>query len=246
MKTVYFRFYEELNDFLPPEKRKIQFEYSFLDRTTIKDMIESMGVPHTEIDLILINSKSVDFSYIVQDNDVINVYPVFESFDISEIQHLRPKPLREPIFVLDVHLGRLAKYMRMLGFDVIYKNNYNDDNMVKISLDEKRTIITKDKEILKRNTVTHGYWIRNENPEEQLKEVIGRFHLINQIKEFSRCLECNSPLNKVEKGNIINQVPSKVKEWHNEFYKCPGCNKIYWRGSHYEKMKEMIKKIKNI
>ncbi|OGU77334.1 MAG: twitching motility protein PilT [Ignavibacteria bacterium RBG_16_34_14] len=245
MKKVYFRFYEELNDFLPPEKRKIKFEHSFIDRTSVKDVIESFGIPHTEIDLILVNGKSVDFSYIVNDKDEISVYPVFESLDISDVQHLRPQPLREPKFVLDVHLGKLTRYMRMLGFDSIYKNNYKDDELVKISLNNKSTILTRDRGILKRNDVTHGYWVRNENPEEQLKEIIERFDLRNHIKEFTRCLECNILLNTIEKEKVLDRLPSKVKEWHNEFYLCPQCNRIYWKGSHYEKMNELILKIKN-
>lgn len=248
MKTAYFRFYEELNDFLPPEKRKIirpgRIEHSFIDRTSVKDMVESLGVPPSEIDLILANGKPVNFSYLVKDNDEISVYPVFESFDISGVQHLRPAPLREPKFVLDVHLGKLARYMRMFGFDAAYKNNFADDDLLKISLDEKRTILTKDREILKRNEVTHGCWVRNENPEEQAKEVIERFDLKNQIKEFSRCTECNALLNKAKKENIINQLPPKVKDWHKEFYECPNCKRIYWKGRHYEKMKKLIERIK--
>lgn len=244
MKIVYFRFYEELNDFLPPEKRKIRFEHSFVGRTSVKDMIESLGIPHIEVDLILVNGKSVNFSYLVKDKDEISIYPVFESFDISDLQHLRPKPLREPKFVLDVHLGKLARYIRMLGFDTVYKNNLADDDLIKISLNEKRTILTKNKEILKRNVVTHGYWVRDENPEEQVKEIIERFDLKNSIKEFTRCIECNTVLNKVKKENIINQLPSKVKEWHEEYYECPGCKRIYWKGTHYEKMIKLIKRIK--
>src|SRR3972149_748976 len=138
MKTAYFRFYEELNDFLPPEKRKIKFEHPFFCRASVKDIIESLGVPHTEIDLILVNGKSVDFSYIINDKDEISVYPVFESFDISEVQHLRAKPLREPKFVLDVHLGALAKYLRMTGFDTVYHNNFEDVEIIKVSLSQKR------------------------------------------------------------------------------------------------------------
>ena len=244
MKNVYFRFYEELNDFLPSEKRKVRFEHTFIDRTSVKDMIESFGVPHTEIDLILINRKSVDFSYLVEDKDEISVYPVFESFDISNSQHLRPTPLREPKFVLDVHLGRLGRYLRMTGFDTQYKNNFADDELIKISRYERRAILTKDRNILKRNDVTHGYWVRNENPEEQLKEVIERFDLKNQIKEFTRCIECNTLLRNVEKDSVMSKLPPKVKEWHDEYYECPNCKRIYWKGSHYEKMKEIIKRIK--
>ncbi len=243
MKTVSFRFYEELNDFLPKEKRKTRFEYNFIDRTSIKDMIESLGIPHTEIDLILVNGNSVNFSYLVNDKDDISVYPVFESLDISDIQHLRAKPLRNKKFVLDVHLGTLAKYLRMIGFDTRYKNDYNDDEIVDISLGERRTILTRDKGILKRKEVTHGYWIRNQNPELQLKEVTERFNLKNQISEFERCLECNAKLEKINKEKIIDRLPLKVKQRQNNFWYCKNCNKIYWRGTHFEKMMEMIARL---
>ena len=161
MHKISIRFYEELNDFLPEEKQKLRFEHSYIDRTSVKDLIESLGVPHTEVDLILVNGKPVGFDYLINDDDDISVYPVFESIDITDLQHLRPKPLRKPKFVADVHLGRLARYMRMLGFDTLYKNNIDDDEIVNISVDEKRTILTRDRNILKRSVVTHGYFVRN-------------------------------------------------------------------------------------
>jgi uncharacterized protein len=244
MKRVKIRFYEELNDFLPREKRKQQFEHYFVDRTSVKDLIESLGVPHTEVDLILVNGKSMDFSYLINDKDEISVYPVFESFDITDVQHLRAKPLREPKFVIDVHLGKLARYMRMIGFDAVYQNDYKDEEIVKLSLKEKRIILTKDSEILKRNEVTHGYWVRNEDAEDQLLEIVERFDLRNQIKEFTRCLECNSPLNRVEKEKVVERLPPKIKEWHNDFFECPECRKIYWKGSHFERMENLISRIK--
>ena len=244
MKTAYFRFYEELNDFLPEEKRKTRFEHKFIDRTSVKDMIESLGVPHTEVDLILVNGSSVDFSFIVNDQDDISVYPIFESLDISDVQHLRAKPLRNPRFILDVHLGTLARYLRMIGFDSKYKNDFNDDEIVDISLNDKRTILTRNKGILKRNNVTHGYWIRNEDPELQLKEVVGRFDLIKQMHEFERCLECNSKLEKIDKEKIIGRLPLKVKERQNDFWYCKTCDKIYWQGTHFERMKKIIHKLR--
>jgi uncharacterized protein with PIN domain len=244
MKIAYLRFYEELNDFLPEKTTQPgRIEHHFIDRTSVKDMIESLGVPHAEIDLILVNGKSVDFSYIVNDKDEISVYPVFESLDISDVQHLRAEPLREPKYVLDVHLGRLARYMRMVGLDTVYKNNFSDNELIEISLIEKRTILTKDRGILKRNEVTHGYWIRNEIPEKQLKEIVERFDLKNKLKEFSRCLECNSTLIEIEKEKIIDRLPPKVIEWQNEFFYCRECDKVYWKGSHYEKMKNLIDEI---
>jgi uncharacterized protein with PIN domain len=243
MKTAYFRFYEELNDFLPIEKKKKQFEHNFSGRNSIKDMIESLGVPHIEIDLILANGNSVDFTYIVGDKDEISVYPVFESFDISNVQHLRPKPLRLPKFIVDVQLGSLAKYMRMLGLDTCYKNNYKKDEIIKISLLEKRVILTKDKGLLKRNEVTHGYWIRSNSPLEQISELIRRFDLKRQIKEFTRCLRCNTELIYLAKKKIEEKLPAKVREHQEEFYYCKTCDKIYWKGTHYEKMKGIIPKI---
>lgn len=242
-KSVLIRFYEELNDFLPLNKRKKRFEHSFINRTSVKDLIESLGVPHTEVDLILVNGISEKFSYLIKAGDDIAVYPVFESLDITNVQHLRSRPLRKPKFVLDVHLGTLAKYMRMIGLDTLYKNNFTDEEIVKISFKERRAILTKDRGILKRSGVTHGYWIRSSKTIEQLKEVLLRFDLKDQIKEFSRCLLCNSILKKVTKEKILDRLPPKVKEQQNAFYICSTCDKIFWKGSHCTKMKGIIEEI---
>ncbi|MBE0570492.1 MAG: Mut7-C ubiquitin/RNAse domain-containing protein [Ignavibacteriaceae bacterium] len=246
MHKAYLRFYEELNDFLPEEKKKKRFEHHYIDRTSVKDLIESLGVPHTEVDMILVNGKSESFRYLINDGDDISVYPVFESFDISDVQHLRPKPLRNPKFVADVHLGRLTKYLRMIGLDVLYKNNFDDDEIVSFSLKEKRAILTKDRGILKRNEVTHGYWIRTTKAEAQVEEVLERFNLQKEIKEFSRCIECNDLLEPIKKEKIIDQLPPKVAKLQNEFYKCPSCNKFYWKGSHYLRMLKFVQSLKNI
>jgi hypothetical protein len=128
-KQAIFRFYAELNDFLPAQKRQQDITHSFELNASVKDMIEAQGVPHTEIDLILVNGQSMDFSYLVQDGDQISVYPVFELLDISPVIRLRPKPLRVTRFVLDVHLGRLATYLRIMGFDTLYRNDYEDDEL---------------------------------------------------------------------------------------------------------------------
>jgi uncharacterized protein with PIN domain len=245
MHKIYLRFYEEFNDFLPEEKKKKRFVHHYIDRTSVKDLIESLGVPHTEVDLILVNGKSVEFNFLINDCDDISVYPVFESMDISEVQHLRPKPLRKPKFVADVHLGRLTRYLRMMGFDVYYRNDLDDEEIVKISLGEKRTILTKDRGILKRTEVTHGYWVRSTRVEEQTKEVVKRFDLKKEIKEFTRCIECNDVLNSVEKKEIIDELPANVAKLQNEFYKCPSCEKIYWKGTHYQRMLSFIQSLKN-
>ncbi len=246
MHKIQFRFYEELNDFLPEEKRKVRFAHNYIDRASVKDVIESLGVPHTEVDMILVNSNSVGFDYLINDADDISVYPLFEALDISDIQHLRPKPLRKPKFIADVHLGRLTRYLRMLGFDVLYENNFEDDEIVKISLEAKRAILTKDRGILKQSEVTHGYWVRSSKVKEQVVEIIKRFDLKKLIKEFTCCIECGSMLESISKNEIINELPPKVSRSQTEFSRCPSCEKLYWKGTHYHRMLSFIKTIKNV
>src|ERR1035437_623673 len=170
-----FRFYEELNDFLPASKKKVSFIRTFEGNPSVKDIIESLGVPHVEIDLILVNGVSVDFKYILHDQDMVSVYPVFETIDLSNVTHLRSKPLRETKFVLDVHLGKLAKYLRMLGFDTRYENDNDDPEIIRISLTEHRIILTRDIGLLKVKTVSHAYYIRSQHPKGQLSEVLKHF-----------------------------------------------------------------------
>ena len=176
-----FRFYEELNDFLAPDKKKRDFSYPFNGRPSIKDAIEAIGVPHTEVELILANGRSVGFDYPLKHGDRVSVYPVFESLDISPVVRVREKPLREPSFILDVHLGRLAKLLRMLGFDTRYRNDYRDIEIVDISIKERRIILTRDRGILKNRSVTHGYCLRSTEPIAQAREVLQRFDLFSQV-----------------------------------------------------------------
>jgi hypothetical protein len=212
----------------------------------VKDIIESLGVPHTEIDLILVNGSSVDFAYKLVNEDNVSVYPVFETIDISELQHLRPKPLRDPKFILDVHLGKLSRYLRLCGFDALYDKDYNDKEIIDISTSDRRIILTRDKGLLKNKQVTHGYWIRSTRSDEQLFEVIKRFDLKNILKPFTRCLECNKILQDVNKEAIADSLMPKTRKYYSDFKKCPGCNRIFWEGSHYEKMKIIIENILNI
>jgi hypothetical protein len=193
-----------------------------------------------------VNKKSVGFSYIINNGDDISVYPVFESFDISEVQNLRPKPLREPKFICDVHLGRLARYLRMMGFDVFYKNDLGDDEIVKISLKERRTVLTRDSGILKRSKVSHGYFLRSSNVIQQSEEIIRRFDLQKNIKEFSRCLDCNTELIKIKKSKIINTLPPKVAALQYKFYECPVCKKLFWQGTHHQKMLSLVQNFKTM
>ncbi len=245
MGTVFFRFYEELNDFLPSAKKKITFEYSFSGNQSVKDAIEALGVPHVEIDMILVNGDPVDFRYRLWNKDVISVYPVFETLDITNVSQLRRKPLRNPEFILDVHLGRLAKYMRLCGLDTLYFKHLADPEIINISLKEHRIIITRDRNLLKNKVVTHGYWIRSPKPEIQFMEVLNRFNLRDNLNPFTRCLECNNILSDIPKDKILDRLLPATKEEFNKFRICTSCDRIYWEGSHYEKMKIQIDKILN-
>jgi uncharacterized protein with PIN domain len=243
MKVAWFRFYEELNDFLPAARRKQSCSCTFPGNPSVKDLIESLGVPHVEVDLILVNGMSVDFQYKVNDGDLVSVYPVFENLDISGITHLREKPLREIKFIPDVHLGKLVKYLRLCGFDTYYDNDISDHELISISLIEKRIILTRDRGLLKNKRVTHGYWIRSSNTDEQFKEVLDRFDLKSNLQPFTRCLECNGVLEDVQKEKISDHLLPKTKKYYTEFRRCSGCNRIYWEGSHFEKMKKEINKL---
>ena len=245
MNSAWFRFYEELNDFLPGRKKKISFEYNFNGNPSVKDAIEALGVPHVEVDMIIINGNPVDFTCKLKNEDQVSVYPVFETLDISTVSPLRRKPLRDPKFILDVHLGKLAKYLRLSGLDTLYYKDLSDPEIIKISIKEHRIILTRDRNLLKNKTVTHGYWIRSSQPEEQLKEVLQRFNLKNNLRTFIRCLECNGILIRVSMEEVLEHLQPKTREYYTEFKKCPVCGKIYWEGSHFEKMKIYIDNLIN-
>ncbi|MCF8239913.1 MAG: Mut7-C ubiquitin/RNAse domain-containing protein [Melioribacteraceae bacterium] len=242
IKKASFRFYEELNDFLKPILRKKTFEFEFKGNPSVKDVIEAIGVPHTEIDLILVDGKSVGFDHILKDKSQVSVYPVFESFDISKVTHLRSKPLRDKKFILDVHLGKLALSLRILGINSIYKNNIDDKQIIKIALSESRTILTRDLGILKNGNVTHGYYVRETNTDNQVREIINRFQLNNFINPLSRCLKCNNPLEVIDKEKIEHLLQPNTKKHFHDFYYCSVCEKVYWRGSHYQ---NIMKKLMN-
>jgi uncharacterized protein len=238
-----FRFYEELNDFLPAEQRKRDVAYTFHVAPSVKDAIESFGVPHPEVDLIIVDGESVDFSYRLVDGVRVAVYPVFESLDISAATRLRPRPLRRPGFVVDVNLGRLARLLRLFGFDALYRNDYGDSELVQISTREERAILTRDIGVLKRGAVGRGYYVRSQRPMEQLREVIRRFDLADQIEPFGRCTLCNAPLREVSKESVADELPPMTREWVTTAFRCTGCGKLYWRGSHERHVRKMVSRV---
>ena len=243
MKRATIRFYAELNDFLPEPDRARTQEVRFHVEPAVKDVIESFGVPHTEVDLVLINGRSVDFSERVRDGDRIAVYPMFESIDIRPVLKVRPEPLRDPRFVLDVHLGRLTAYLRMLGFDAVRPPRARDEELARVSSRERRILLTRDRGLLKRSEVTHGYWVRETAPRRQLAEVVRRFDLKRLVRPFTRCLRCNVGLTLATPAAVAERAPEGVREKHNEFLMCPACGSVYWKGSHYWRMQRLIAEV---
>jgi uncharacterized protein with PIN domain len=235
MKNATFRFYGQLNDFLPPQRKQIDFRYTFEQPSSIKNVIELLGVPHTEIHLILANGDAVDFSYLITDGDYVCVYP------LGTDQH--PSPQDEMRFVLDVHLGRLAAYLRMLGFDTLYPDDYRDEELARLSSAESRILLTRDLGLLKRSIVTQGYYVRETNPQLQLVEIVKYFNLTGAIAPFRRCLSCNGALESVEKAAILEQLQEDTRKYYDEFWRCQQCAKIYWKGSHFQRMQMLIDSI---
>lgn len=235
-----FRFYEELNDFLPAELRKTAFTYSFTGRPSVKDTIEAIGVPHTEVDLILVDGRSVGFGHRLRGGERVAVYPVFEGIDISPVTRLRPKPLRITRFVLDVHLGTLARYLRLVGFDSLWRNDLDDCTIIDLSVRERRIILTRDRGILRHGRVTHGYWLRATDPLQQLEEVVRALDLAHRLRPFTRCMECNGPLRAVSPEEAAPQVPPQVAATQRQFMRCDGCGRIYWAGSHQPQLEAVV------
>lgn len=234
------RFYAELNDFIAPDHRHKEFELASASEAPIKHIIEALGVPHTEVELILINGVSVDFARRLRQNDRVSVYPTFEAFDISPLLRLRPDPLRVTRFLADAHLGGLARLLRMAGFDTIYVNPLDDSEIVSIANRDNRIVLTRDRDLLKRRGISHGCYVHALIPGPQLSEIIARLDLGGSLRPFTLCLECNAPLRSVDKAQVIDVLPPSVRKRHQRFSTCDVCRRVFWEGSHWSHMREQL------
>jgi hypothetical protein len=232
MSTAYFLFHGRLNDFLHQTQREQKIAVNFQGQQSIKHLAESLGVPHPEIGRIQVNSQEEATGRITQDGDQVEIYPIENGY------------LVEPRFLLDCHLGRLTAHLRMLGFDCLYQNDYEDSNMADIVQREKRILLTRDRRLLMRKVVLHGYCLRSLNSLEQLTEIIHRFDLISKIQPFHRCLRCNHPLEAIAKDVILNRLEPLTRQYFDSFHICPACEQIYWKGSHYEQMQNLVEQVK--
>ncbi|RMF75005.1 MAG: twitching motility protein PilT [Acidobacteria bacterium] len=240
MPQATFRFYEELNDFLPPERRRRAFEHRFDGTPSVKDQIEALGVPHTEVDLIVVDGEPAGFDRLLRGGERVAVYPMFETLDIGPIARLRPAPLREPRFVLDVHLRTLARRLRMLGFDAAWPGDVPDETLAALSVDEGRILLTRDRGLLKRRDVLRGYCPRSPDPERQVREVVRRFDLGRLARPFTRCIACNAELAPARAEEIAGAVPADILRRHARFARCRACGRVYWPGTHFERMSALV------
>lgn len=243
IRNVTIRFYAELNDFIRPVYRYKPAEFLFKGRITVRGAIESLGVPHSAVDLVIINGKPARFSKIINQGDHLSVYPEFESFDISGISKNRKKPIRTSRFMLDAHLGKLTKKLRLLGFDSVFAGGIVDEEIIDTARTGKRIILTRDRELLKSDRVDHGYYIRATMTDAQLKEVIAKFDLRSQFDPFSRCLECNGELVKADLPQVKEMINPGTAQIFDAFFRCSACGRIYWEGSHYKSMTEYISRL---
>jgi len=240
MATASFRFYEELNDFLAPERRRREFSAPCARAATAKHMIEALGVPHTEVEMILVNGESAGFERLLQDGDRVAVYPRFEALDITPLLRVRERPLRVTRFVADAHLGGLAHMLRMAGFDTLYRNDYRDREIADIAEREGRIILTRDRELLKYRGVTHGCYVHALKPAQQFRELVERLDLARSFNPFTLCLECNAPLHPVDKQRVCERLPSSVRANHQRFTACDSCGRVFWEGSHWRRMQALL------
>jgi uncharacterized protein len=240
MVTATFRFYEELNDFLAPARRRQSFDCPCARAATVKHMVEALGVPHTEVELVLVNGESTGFDRLLQDGDRVAVYPKFETFDISSLLRVRQRPLRVMRFVADAHLGGLARLLRMAGFDTLYDNNFDDGEIEIIAAQQHRIVLTRDRELLKRRTITHGCYVRALKPALQLREIFERLDLARSAQPFALCLHCNAPLHPVAKEQVTERLPPRVAATYQQFSTCDVCHRVFWEGSHWQRMRTLL------
>ncbi len=243
MQIVHIRFYEELNDHLLREQRRRTFAWECAAGATVRGVLEVLGVPAAEVDLILVDGESAAFDRELHDGDRVSVYPKFESFDIAAVQRLRSAPLREPRFLADGHLARLARYLRLLGFDTLCPMTADATRKIRTARDEKRVILTRSRRLAADPRLTHALLVLAEDPREQLAEIVDRLHLHDAARPFTRCLLCNERVVEVEKGAIAERLEAETRAHFDAFRRCPHCDRVYWEGSHHRRLSRLIERV---
>jgi uncharacterized protein len=237
MAVATFRFYAELNDLLPRQRRQRDIVHPYREPASVKDRIEAQGVPHTDVEAILVNGAPVDFGYGVRDGDRVSVYPFMAVLE-------NPRPLRPPYprgrFVLDQHLARLAAYLRLLGQDCVHRAHFPDDDLARVAVNENRILLSRDKRLLMRRAIVHGGFVRATDPMEQVPEVLHRFGAPERMAPFTRCMACNGVLRPAARAEVDDRLLPDTREYYREFRECPDCRRVFWDGSHVRRMRAWV------
>ena len=240
---VWLCFHGDLSFFLGSKAGAEVIERRLAEKTSIKDVIESCGVPHPEVDLILVDDQPVGFSHTLSDDAKVEVFPVGKSGTFHTDKRLQTIGISR--FVADGHLGGLIRNLRLLGFDVAYLKNADDRQLLEVMARENRALLTRDRRLLMHAIVQHGYYPRSQNADKQTIEVIRRFGLLELIAPFTRCLRCNAPLEAAAKADVIDKLEPLTKIYYDQFRRCPECKQIYWPGSHFPKLQKRIEEIRS-
>jgi len=244
MATVTFIFHNYLQQLLKKKFRAVSLLVHHFDRrASVKDVIESLGIPHPVIDGLTVNGSEAGFDQILLDNDTVEATPLTAPVNPFIPTILRPVPLKKIAFVVDVNAGKLALFLRMLGFDTMYGNEIGDRSLAEISRSENRILLSRDIDLLKRKIVMHGYLLRQQGPREQLIEVMRLYDLSSKVKPLSRCIPCNGLLVPASKESIMDQLEPLTRKYYHSFHICESCGKIYWPGSHQKKINGFINEI---
>ena len=242
------RLHGVLNDFVAPERRGQAFTHELQGSPSVKDLIESLGPPHPEVDVVCVDGEPVGFGHRAEEGTRLDVYPALAPAAARVAQEARVgPPLPDmPRFILDVGLGRLSGFLRMLGFDTLWRNDYADDQLARLSRDEARVLLTRDLGVLKRSEVVQGYYPRATDPAHQLVEVVRRYGLTSRMRPFSRCIACNAPLSTATPEEVQGRVPEGVAQRHRHFQQCPGCQRVFWPGTHHERMQSLVETLRKL
>jgi uncharacterized protein with PIN domain len=243
---VELRFYAQLNFFIAHAKQQKTFTLELFHPASIKDLIESQGVPHTEIGFLLANGQSVGFDYLLADSDRISVFPDFHTLPVSEISKMNHGFPGEPKFILDGHLGKLASYLRLLGFDTLYPNQADDEELARLAASDRRILLSRDRGLLKRKSVIFGGYVRNTDPQKQIAEVFHRYNLADYLHPFTRCAICNGILIEVLKSSVQADLPQHTRDSIERVWQCVICKKMYWRGSHMAGIERLFTEISTL
>lgn len=216
--------------------------YPLKRRASIKDIVESLGVPHTEIGELRAGGLRPGWEYIPAGGERLEAESIFSPFDVTRPCPLRPNPLPDLRFICDVNVGKLAVLMRMIGADAWMENDWDDADIAAAAQKFGRVVLSKDSGLLKRKQIEFGRLVRSEDPDRQLREVVDFFGL-RPDRFFSRCLRCNTRLVPVEKSRIEHRLLPKTRKYFHEFFLCPACGRIYWSGSHMDKMRDRLRAI---